>query len=304
MSFLIVCRNDNIGGTGTIISKLKKLIHSDIYFLKPGFISNIASLKYSKAKIIIAIQPKAIFYLLIFSLINGDKKVIFIFDAHPLGFGSSIKQFILRVIPYFLMSLFAYCFIPKKFLIIPDGPLNKTYPYKHFTFCSWDEFIEPKFFYADSNNSQDDFTEYLLFYGTPSKEKQFNNFVILAKNNVTLHFKVVGYKTRTLDSNLNILNYYGTYNGYNININSDILIWTSKFESFGLSYREYVYSGGRLLFLRNILITDQIKNAIYLNLKSKIYPNSVISYILKYYRQSILLSVNTGLSSYLKNELY
>lgn len=304
MSFLIVCGNDNVGGTGTVISKLKKLIVSDIYFLKSGLISNIAILKYSKAKTIIAIQPKAIFNLLIFSLINRDKKLVFIFDAHPLGFGSNLKQLIASTIPYYLFALFAHCFILRKYLIIPDGPLKKMYPYKYFTICSWDEFIEPKFVNADFKNSCDDSIESLLFYGTPSEEKCFNNFVKLAKKNNFLNFKVVGYKTKILESHSNILNYYGAYNGNNININYDILIWTSKFESFGLSYREYLCSGGGLLFLRNILSTDQVKNGVYLNLKNKMYPKSVISYILGSYRQSILLSVNTGLSSYLKNELY
>lgn len=300
MRYLIICRNKSVGGTGTIISILETTLNASILFLKGSVRENFKSFEKANADIYIAIQPKVIVYMLLWKFIRRKKKIIFIFDAHPLGFVSSVFDYITKSLPYYLISLLSWHTINRRFLIVPDGPLSNFYPYKNFTICAWEEFIEERF--TEHNFGEN--KTCLLYYGTPSKAKQFCRFLFLHKYNKFLSLKVVGYKTNLLDTYSKLLNYCGKFNGKNINISSDIMVWTSKHESYGLSFREYVSSGGRLLFLRAFLNTDRIKNGVYLDLKNPNFINLKIFDILLKYPQKNLLSNKINLSNYLKHELY
>jgi len=300
MQFLIICGNKSVGGSGTIISILERTLSASILYLENSVAANFKSFEKANTDFYIAIQPKAILYMLLWKFTRRKKKIVFIFDAHPLGFVSSIFDYITKALPYYLISLLCWKIIDRRFLIVPDGPLSNYYPYKNFTICAWEEFIEARF---SRHNSAENKT-CLLYYGTPSIAKQFNSFIALSKGRIDLSLKVVGYKTKLLDLYSHLFNYCGKFNGENINLNSDIMVWTSRHESYGLSFREYVSSGGRLLFLRPFLNSDRIKNGIYINLKNSNFINIQIFDILLKYPQKNLLSEKIKLSYYLKNELY
>lgn len=299
MKYLIVCGNRTVGGTGTIISILLRTLNANILYLENSVSANFNSFEKSNADLYIVIQPKAIFYMFFWNLFRRNRKVVFIFDAHPLGFISSIFDYITKALPYYLISLLAWVTFDRKFLIVPDGPISTLYPYKKFTTCAWHEFIESRFTKYNSIETK----TCLLYYGTPSKAKQFNNFLSLSNGNADLNLKVVGYKTNLIDVNSNSYNYCGTFDGENINITSDIMIWTSNYESYGLSFREYVFSGGRLIFLRPRLNSDRILNGVYLNFKNYNLINVNILNIPVKFPQENVISEKLPLSSYLKNEL-
>jgi hypothetical protein len=275
-------------------------LNASILYLECSVVENFKSFERANADIYIAIQPKAIVYLLLWKFSRRKKKIVFIFDAHPLGFVETVFDYIVKALPYYLISLLSWQTVDSRFLIVPDGPLRNFYPYNNFTTCAWDEFIENRF--ACYNFSEN--KTCLLYYGTPSKAKRFNSFLSLHKHNKALILKVVGYKTKLLDFYSNLINYCGKFNGKNIHINSDIMVWTSRHESYGLSFREYVSSGGRLLFLRQFLISDRIENGVYLDLKTPNLKNLKILNILLKFPQKNLPSDKIKLSNYLKNELY
>jgi hypothetical protein len=300
MRYIIICGNKSEGGTGTIISILEIALNASILYLEATVGANFKSFEKSNADIYIAIQPKAIFYMLLWKFARRKKKIIFIFDAHPLGFISSVFDYITKALPYYLISLVSWKTVDRRFLITPDGPLSNFYPYRNFTICAWDEFIEKRF--TEHNSAQNNTC--LLYYGTPSKAKRFKSFLSLHKNNKDLSLKVVGYKTKLLDFHSNELHYCGKFDGKNINLSSDIMVWTSRHESYGLSFREYVSSGGRLLFLRPFLNTDRINNGVYLDLKNTNLRYLNILDILFKFPQKNLSSEKINLSKYLKNELY
>ncbi len=300
MQYLIICGNKSVGGTGTVISILERALNASILYLESSVGDNFKSFEKANADIYIAIQPKAIVYMLLWKFSRRKKKIVFIFDAHPLGFVSSVFDYITKSLPYYLISLLSWLTVDNRFLIAPDGPLSNFYPYNNFTICAWEEFIEERFTGLNAGENK----TCLLYYGTPSKAKRFNSFLSLHKDNKALSLKVVGYKTNLLDSYSSLFNYCGKFNGKNINLASDIMVWTSRHESYGLSFREYVSSGGRLLFLRPFLNSDRIENGVYLDLKTPNFKNLNILYILLKFPQKNLPSDKINLSSYLKNELF
>lgn len=300
MQYLIICGNKSVGGTGTVISILERTLNASILYLESSVCKNFKSFEKTNTDLYIAIQPKAIAYMLLWKFFRQKKKIVFIFDAHPLGFVSSVFDYITKALPYYLISLLSWKTIDKRFLIVPDGPLGNFYPYNNFTICAWEEFLEARFTGHNSGENK----PCLLYYGTPSKAKRFNSFLSLHKDNKDLTLKVVGYKTNLLDSHSNLFNYCGKFNGENINLTSDIMVWTSRHESYGLSFREYVSSGGRLLFLRPFLNSDRIEYGVYLNLKKPNFSKLNIFNILSKFPQKNLASDEINLSNYLKNELY
>jgi hypothetical protein len=300
MRYLIICGNKSIGGTGTVISILERTLNASILYLESSVYNNFKSFEKAKADIYVAIQPMAIFYMLLWKFARRKKKIVFIFDAHPLGFVATVFDYITKALPYYLISLLSWQTVDRRFLIVPDGPLSNFYPYKNFTICAWEEFIENRFIGCNSAQNE----TCLLYYGTPSKAKRFISFLSLHKDNKALSLKVVGYKTKLLDVYSNLFNYCGKFNGKNINLTSDIMVWTSRHESYGLSFREYISSRGRLLFLRPFLNSDRIENGIYLDLKTPNFKNLNILNILVKFPQKNLPSDNIKLSNYLKNEIY
>jgi len=288
---IIICKENKIGGTGTVIDYISKKIEAKIILTKDFKFNCI--LNESDNKKYIAIQPTAIIKLLLFNLLKPDIRIYYIFDAHPFGFERNIISLMTKPILYWLSALLAWLFIDKKRIVIPDGPLKHIFPFSNFTVCSWDHLVKNKFKKKYSTTVNHSF----LYYGTISKQKNIGSFLKFTRNNPEYRYKIIGLK----DNSFTTDKYQGVFDGSNINCHEDILCWCSKYESYGLSFREYVLSGGSLIFLRKYNTSDRIKNSIYLNLSAKNINLNFIFKIKNKFVQEITLSNSVNLLEIIGN---
>jgi hypothetical protein len=281
-NYYIVCKSQNIGGTAVVIKFLKnkfkaKIINPNLKFI----ISNS-----SVSDIYIAIQPTGVFFLFLKQLINRSKQFFYIFDTHPLSINSSTKRII-----YILTAFFLFLLNDKTKLIIPDGQLLNIWPFCKFTNCSWRSLVKKRF---TLHNLEED-KPCFFYYGTISKFKKYYNFIKFAKANNNFHAYSLGYLEMSISKEDN--QFYKGILKNSFFAKSDIMVWTSFHESYGLSYREYVKSGGNVLFLRDLNPYDGIKNAIYYNCKDFSSVGEIIFEIIKNFPQVSMksYSINFGL---------
>jgi hypothetical protein len=208
---------------------------------------------------------------------------------HPLGFKD-----IYKTIAYIFLSFGIYIFVNKSSLIIPNGNLASFFPYSRFTICSWDNFVMHIF-----NSSFKDKLQYdkFIYYGNMSRKKSFPNFIKFAN-----FYKLSSYKFLALGYLSNVGTRCDSVKFINsiteVDSCSDILVWTSKFESYGLAYREYIQSNGFLIFLRKKLINDGVENAVYMHSYDQSTP-LILFKIKENFKQSLIISNYTSLFDYI-----
>jgi hypothetical protein len=242
MNDLYIYANDKSrGGTITVIEML-----SQIYNIRLIKISDIKSL--NENSLVIAVQPKSIFILFFVSFF---KKIndYYIFDTHPRAL-SFIKKS-----AYILISVLLILRKNNKGLV-PNGPMSNIWPFKLFRIVDWSIFIKSKF-KLDSQSTYNGF----VYIGTCTPEKGFTKFIDFYKVNSKHKFNVLGYATNNAIREIKE-HYAGEYNE-GMKLENNLLLWTSSIEAFGLTFREYVKSGGKVVFLREPDEFDRVKDAIY-----------------------------------------
>ncbi len=241
---LFILTNENgVGGTITILNELKKIYNVEVI--------NIYKLRYlKKGENILAIQPKSILKLLLLSMVKNCRDY-YLFDTHPCSLGL-IKGLVYRITAIILLSKTKRC-------IIPAGPLASLFPFNKFIKINWYNFVTKKFEIICKNDNNK-----FIYLGTISKKKYFQNFIIFIKKNKIQNLSIYGYLINTnLIPEIFFKYYKGIYKS-DIVLNEKILVWTSIFESYGLIFREFIESGGKVLCLREPNKYDLVQDGIYI----------------------------------------
>jgi hypothetical protein len=233
---------------------------SVINFLKSRFdsigIDTLKDVNFIGDYCIIAIQPKSNIYLFLNNKIPHKRK-IFIFDTHPsaLPLYKSIVYYILAIILKIL----------KLKALVPNGPISKIWPFSLFEVVDWSVFINKNKINIDTSLESNSF----IYMGTCSKLKNFDQFLSFALLNNKIRFKIAGYiEYKNFD--ISKFDNIGEFDGFT-KFDNSILLWTSRIESYGLLFREYVESGGKVVFIRAPDSFDSIQDSIYI--QGKKYSN-------------------------------
>jgi hypothetical protein len=268
MDKVILCKYSKIAGTGVVINKLQLKLKCEVLEIRnPFFI-------FDKTKHYIVIQPTAVLAS-VFNLLIGRRNFTIILDTHPLSLNGMHKT-----IAYCLSILLLKSVINKNKLIIPNGPIAELFKFMNLTVCNWDLFVEQKFVFT-----QKEIAKALLYYGTYSVKKSSENFNL---------FNLNGYKKLLCGI---VVDVEPCDNIVQVEFDEiskilPILVWTSKLESFGLVFREYVASGGPVIFLRRPFESDRIFNGVYIDGKCE-FPDLIEIIIDKFPQFSIEDSNNT-----------
>lgn len=282
-NYTVIYKSTDRGGTSVVISFLLKNINPNLYRINNIF--DILPLD-MRDTIIIAIQPTACFCLFFNFLLKRVSKHIYILDSHPLGFGSSFKFYIKSVL-YYLFAFILFLFKLSSNVIVPNGPISSFFPFNRFNISNWDYFIIPKF----KGKHLEDVKVY-QFLGTPSIEKGFLKYISFSsKTNLNCYVtgyypdqKLYSYFTKNMF-------YKGLISDSVVNPLSDILVWTSSYESYGLVFREFIASGGSVLFLRSFNSFDRIKNAVYVLGKYNSTYEQTFFKIIKNFDQELIFDI-------------
>lgn len=282
MKYYIIYKENSLGGTSTVVKYLQNKLDAKII---TQYESDLIFCKNSK---IIVMQPKAILYCALNNLFK-KKNLFFIFDTNPYSFKSNIKK-----ITYYIISVLAYIFFKRERCIIPYGPLVRIWPYSRFTLCSWYNIVSNKFYNkVEKNKSLKSF----IYHGTISKKKGYQKFLkFYDKNYDFLSFGYIEEK--------NLFRSFITYSGvdkFDVNLNNNLLVWTSSLESYGLLFREYIKSNGSVIFLRKFDPTDRVENAIYINSNSYKNLHNLVLNIANRFPQKLLIDEKIDLSNYVIN---
>ena len=178
--------------------------------------------------------------------------------------------------------------------IVPSGPISKIWPFSSFKHCNWSFMVDAKFL----KNGRRSY-EHFIYYGTLSIKKGFINYLKFYRKKYS--FSAVGYLEEKSLIN-NCINYFGINNDNYINTNAELLVWTSKLEAYGLVFREYVKSGGAVLFLRKYNKTDRIHNGIYLYSDNYDNVHSIVLKLANSFNQSLVRDSSANLVEYIKND--
>ncbi len=235
----ILCRQHNKSGTGVVINYLLESFKCEL-------ISRVKIRTVIKDdSLYICIQPTAVIVGLV-NVIKKKSRCLLIFDSHPLSLGSPI-----RIVCYWLTAFFAYLLCKSSICFVPNGPLARLFPFNKFVVCNWFPIVKPKFKFLNPNHLNG-----FLYYGTYSNAKSANIFSNIDTYPVPKFFK--GF-CENLSPPTDIKHVtIQEIEGYR-----PILVVTSKIESYGLAFREYIKSGGFVIFMRRAQLDDRVKNAVY-----------------------------------------
>lgn len=239
----IYANHSSNGGTISVINLLKSRFDSIA-------IDTLKGVNFIGDYLIIAIQPKSNIYLFLNYKIPRKRK-IFIFDTHPsaLPLHKSIMYYILAIVVRIL----------KLKALIPNGPISIMWPFSTFEVVDWSVFVNKNKINIDTSITPNSF----IYMGTCSKLKNFEQFLSFAFLNKNIRYKIAGYveyKSFDISKFENI----GEFDGFT-KIGNSILLWTSRIESYGLLFREYVESGGKVVFIRPPDPFDLIRDSIYIH---------------------------------------
>jgi hypothetical protein len=234
------------GGGSTVAKKISSTFNlhkkdvvavSDIFFHLRNF------------RRLIFLGPTCLFYGLLFRIYSIITRRFFrqsiwlIFDHHPLGF---LRVGLIKFFLYALMFICSMILVGKKNTIVPNGNLSKLPLFSLGRKIDWSVFIDMSNSKVAEVKNFHCMKDTFMYLGTFSAEKRssFFNKLFAFENSV-----VYGYVENTIAVDASIC-YKGAYDNIkDLFRDFRVLVWTSVFESYGLTVAEWHRMSGRIVFL-------------------------------------------------------